>query len=31
MHISCQEGHLDVVKVLQAHGASIDEISEVCS
>ena len=29
MHVSCQKGHLDVVKVLQAHGASIDEISEV--
>ena len=29
MHICCQEGHLDVVKVLQSHGASLGATSKV--
>ena len=29
MHAACNKGHLDVVKILQAHGASIDVITEV--
>ena len=29
MHIACKEGHLGAVKMLQAHGTSIDAISEV--
>ena len=29
MHVASNEGHLDVVKILQAHGASIDVITEV--
>ena len=29
MLVACKEGHLDVVKILKAHGASIDAITEV--
>lgn len=29
VHIGCQEGNLDIVKVLQLRGASLDAVSEV--
>ena len=29
MHVASNDGHLDVVEILQAHGASIDVITEV--
>ena len=29
MHFASNKGHMDVVKILQAHGASIDVITEV--
>ena len=29
MHVASNEGHLDVVEILQAHRASIDVITEV--
>ena len=29
MYVASNEGHLDVVKILQAHGASIDVLTEV--
>ena len=31
MHVASNEGHPDVVRILQAHGASIDVITEVIS
>lgn len=29
MHMSCEKGRLDVVKALQAHGASVDAVKWV--
>ena len=29
VHVACQEGHLDIVKVLESHGAALDAVSEV--
>ena len=29
MHVASNKGHMDVVEILQAHGASIDVLSEV--